>query len=42
VVRDTVEFRARLVVVLLLLVVTGLETPVPVGPMGKALIVPFP
>lgn len=40
--RDTVEFRARLVVELLLLVMTGLETPVPVGPTGKALVVPFP
>jgi hypothetical protein len=38
VVREAVEFRAELVVVM----TTELETPVPVGPTGKALVVPFP
>jgi hypothetical protein len=41
-VRDTVEFRAALVVVPLLVIMAELETPVPVGPTGNALVVPFP
>jgi hypothetical protein len=40
-VRDTVEFRAALVVVPLLVIMAELETPVPVGPTGNALVVPF-
>jgi hypothetical protein len=41
-VRKIVEFRAALVVVLLLVMMAELETPVPVGPTGKTLVVPFP
>jgi len=41
-VREIVEFRAALVVVLLLVMMAELEIPVLVGPTGKALVVPFP
>jgi hypothetical protein len=41
-VREIVEFNAVLVVVLLLVMMAEVETPVPVGPTGKALVVPFP
>jgi hypothetical protein len=41
-VREIVEFSAALVVVLLLVMMAELETPVPVGPTGNALVVPFP